>query len=368
MPRRDPTAPPLVGSMRYEAAAGRAMGALSPRVQVKLAGGQPVVIDGQTLDPACQLALSVMERRGVGKSFGTVARERALLSRSAVIGGGHPDPVASVRDIQIDGAVGKIKARLYKTAEQGGPHPLLVFYHGGGFVLGDLDSHDAPCRTLCLHAGVDVLAVDYRLAPEHQFPAGTDDAIAAYRWALSNAADLGCDPTRVLVGGDSAGGNLAAVTSRETAMSLTPPPFAQLLIYPVTDMVARVPGSTEPNTRSYDLFGDGFLLTTELMNWFGSHYVEVIDQVDPADPRVSPLRADSHAGLPPAVVVTAGFDPLRDEGEAYAKAMAEAGNRVVQRRFDGLIHGFINMGGVSRMAREALVEVAGTLRSITRAS
>ena len=352
--------------MRYEAAAGRSMAALSPNLQVRLSGGKPVVIDGQTLDPACQLTLSVMARRGMGDSFGAVGRERALLKRSAVVGGGHPDPVASIRNLQIDGAEGKIKARLYKTPEQGGPHPLLVFYHGGGFVLGDLDSHDSPCRTLCRHAGVDVLAVDYRLAPEHQFPAAPNDAIAAYRWALENAADLGSDPTRVLVGGDSAGGNLAAVTARETANSLTPPPFAQLLIYPVTDMVARVPGSTEPNTRSYDLFGDGFLLTTELMNWFGSHYVEVIDQVDPADPRVSPLRADSFAGLPPAIVITAGFDPLRDEGEAYARALSEAGNRVVHRRFEGLIHGFINMGGVSRMARDSMIEMAGMLRSLAR--
>ncbi|MEI6662880.1 MAG: alpha/beta hydrolase [Actinomycetes bacterium] len=365
MSKRDQTAPPLVGSMKAEAAAGRMLASLSPRLQVRMSGGNPTVIDGQRLDPACQLVLSLIERRGLADEFGSVGRERAIITRQSVIAGGNPDPVSEVRNLRIAGGDGEIGARFYKTIERGGPHPLLVWYHGGGFVIGSLDSHDSICRALCFHAGVDVLSVDYRLAPEHQFPAGVDDARAAFTWAVENAADLGSDPTRVLVGGDSAGGNLAAVTALSTAKSLTPPPFAQLLVYPITDMVGRIEGSGE-KTRSYQLFGEGFLLTTKLMDWFGQHYVEA-ESVDPADPRVSPLRADDLSGLPPAIVITAGFDPLRDEGEAYADALRAAGGTAVTRRFPELIHGFANMAGVSHCAREAIVEIAGTLRAVSRA-
>ncbi len=361
MAKRDPKAPPLNRAMRREAVAAKAAAVLPASAQVKLSGTEPVVIDGQTLDPATQLVLAVIEKRGGNTTPGhnSLAKERAMLRRQSILGSGDPAPVAGVRDLQIDGAEGKIGARFYSTPELGGPHPLLVFYHGGGFVLGDLDSHDGLCRSLCVHGGVDVLAVDYRLAPEHPFPAGVDDARAAFEWAQANAADLGSDPTRIAVAGDSAGGNLAAVTAREMAKSLAPPPIAQLLIYPTIDWTLKHP--------SHGLFGNGFLLTSDLMDWFGIQYVgqtrgdESLD-----DPRLSPLKAEDVIGLPPAVVVTAGFDPLRDEGEAYAAKLKAAGNEVVLRRFPSMIHGFASMSGVSPGARDSIVEVGGMLRAVVR--
>lgn len=361
MSRRDPTAPPMTRSMKTEAAGARVLAALPPKLQVRLAGGKPVVRDGQTLDPATQLILAFIEKRGGGNAPGTltVAHERALLRRQSIIGGGLPDRVAAVRDLQIDGAEDKIDARFYSSPELGGPHPLLVWYHGGGFVLGGLDSHDSVCRTLCLHSGVDVLAVDYRLAPEHPYPAGADDAVAAFEWAAANAADLGSDPTRLAVGGDSAGGNLAAVVAMDTARSLSRPPIAQLLFYPITDSVEK--------HESRSLFGTGFLLTSDLMDWFALQYAGSDDpEGDPSDPRVSPLLAKDHSGLAPAIVITAGFDPLRDEGEAYAAKLEAAGVEVIQRRFPDLIHGFTNMSGVSRAARDALLETCGVFRSVVR--
>ncbi|MEI7889448.1 MAG: alpha/beta hydrolase, partial [Actinomycetes bacterium] len=184
-------------------------------------------------------------------------------------------------------------------------------------------------------------------------------ARAAFDWAVANAADLGSDPTRIAVGGDSAGGNLAAVVAMDTARSLSPPPIAQLLFYPITDAVEKHP--------SRGLFGTGFLLTSDLMDWFAQQYEGGNESsADPANPRISPLRAQDHSGLAPAIVITAGFDPLRDEGEAYARQLDASGVEVVQRRFPDLIHGFINMPGVSRAARDALLETCGVLRSVVR--
>ena len=348
--------------MQAEAMAVKAMSLLSPKAQVRLAGGKPVQLDGQTLDPGTQLLLAVAEKQGGIPNPGTLPlpKERRGLTRQAIIGAGLPEPVAEVRDLQIDGADGKLGARFYRTPEAGGPHPLLVFYHGGGFVLGDLNSHDSVCRAISAHAGVDVLAVDYRLAPEHPFPAATDDARAAYDWAMANAADLGCDPTRVAVGGDSAGGNLAAVTAISAARSLAPPPIAQFLIYPVTDFVEE--------RRSKQIFSEGFFLTSAQMDWFGNQYAGKLAGSDEhrSDWRASPIRAEDLSGVAPALVVTAGFDPLRDEGEAYAQRLTDAGVHVVQRRFPDLVHGFMQMTGASTSARDALLECAGALRTFLR--
>ena len=186
----------------------------------------------------------------------------------------------------------------------------MVYFHGGGFVLGDLDTHGAPCRLLCRHSGTHVLSVDYRLAPEHPLPAAVEDGRAALHRATSHAAELGADPYRVTVAGDSAGGNIAAVAAWEASRDGGPAPVLQVLLYPATDMIER--------SRSHELFGCGFLLTPELMDWFAAQYVA---DADPADPRLSVLRAEDLGGAPPAYVATAGFDPLRDEGEAYAKAL-----------------------------------------------
>jgi acetyl esterase len=299
--------------------------------------------------------LHLRERTGVpGMSAGTPEQARRQARREALAYSGPRIDVGTVADLEIPSPDGPLPARHYAPDEPGGPHPLLVYFHGGGFVVGDLDVYDQTCRLLCRHAGVHVLSVDYRLAPEHPFPAAVDDAAAAFDWAHAHAAALGADPGRVAIGGDSAGGNLAAVTAREADTR----PFAQLLIYPAVEMTDRV-------HPSHDLFAEGFFLTRADREWFHEHY---LGAAAPDDPRAQPLGDHDLAGLPPAVVVTAAFDPLRDEGEAYAAALRDAGVPVVLRRFAGLIHGFINMTGVSRASRDATIEIAGALRALVHVS
>lgn len=202
-----------------------------------------------------------------------------------------------------------------------------------------------------------MLSVDYRLAPEHPFPAAIEDGLATLRWATEHAAELGADPSRIAVAGDSAGGNIAAVAALEAARDGGIGPVLQVLIYPATNMVGR--------SRSHELFGDGFLLARELMDWFAAQYVA---GADPADPRLSVLRAKDLGSVAPAFIVTAGFDPLRDEGEAYAEALRAAGvSPVALRRFAGLVHGFCNAIGTSRVSREATIEVAGAMRAFLAA-
>jgi len=251
--------------------------------------------------------------------------------------------------VSIPGPAGVIPARHYRPAAGGEPTPLVVFFHGGGFVFGDLDTHDAACRLICRDAGVHVLAVDYRLAPEHKAPAAVDDAYAAYRWAREHAGELGADPRRVAVAGDSAGGCLAAVVTRQARDAGDPLPSLQWLIYPVTDFRGLA--------HSRILLGDGFLLTKRDMDWFQEAYIGG-SGLDVTDPLVSPLLADDLSGLSPALVVTGGFDPLRDEGEQYAAKLREAGVAVDHRRMGSMIHAFLNLnvlgGGVSRANAEMI--------------
>ena len=312
-------------------------------------------VDGQTLEPEVQLGLSLLERRGAPPLEALPPAEaREAFRRRASVSTGPPPPVGAVRNLLVDGAAGPLPARHYAPEEGGGPHPLLVYFHGGGFVLGDLNTHDVPCRLLCRHAGSHVLSVDYRLAPEHPFPAAVEDGRAALSWAISHAAELDADPYRVAVAGDSAGGNIAAVAAWEASRDGGPVPVLQVLLYPATDMVER--------SRSHELFGGGFLITRELMDWFAARYVA---DADPKDPRLSVLRAEDLGGVAPAFVVTAGFDPLRDEGEAYAEVLRASGVApVALRRFSGLVHGFCSAVGISRASREALVEVAGATRAL----
>jgi acetyl esterase len=336
-------------SERTQARVARALAALPPRVQAKLSGRPPVTLDGQRLEPEVQLLLSL--RGVIGEPVWderlSPARARALArEESAMAAGTRPIPVGRVRDLAVSG----LAARHYAPPEDTGPRPLLLFFHGGGFVVGDLDTHDAPCRMLCRHAGVHVLSVEYRLAPEHAFPAYLDDAHAAYAWAREHGRELGGDG-RVAVGGDSAGGNLAAVVAQETRGPGGPD--LQLLIYPAVDASRR--------RRSHELFGEGFFLTDTLMEWYAGHFLG--PDADPTDPRRSPLLAPDLSGVAPAVVVTAGFDPLRDEGEAYAAALAAAGVPVLARRFTGLFHTFINAVGISPASRAAMAEVGGMLRA-----
>jgi acetyl esterase len=332
-----------------------ALSALPPPLQRLLAGGKSVRIDGLELAAEYQLVLRLIALSGhPGLHAMTPDQARAEIRRSARVFACDPPPVARVEDRVLPGPAGSIGARLYVPFEDGTRRPLVVHYHGGGWVIGDLDTHDTACRLLAREAGAGVLAIDYRRAPEHRFPAAVDDALAAFRWAVANAAGLGFDPARVAVAGDSAGGNLAAVVAQLTCRDGGPQPAAQLLAYPVTDLSTK--------HASYRLFADGFLLTERDMDWFRLHYLP--DAANALDPRASPLLAADLRGLPPAVVLTCGFDVLRDEGEAYARRLDEAGVRVALRRSAGLIHGFCNAVGVSPLSRAATVEGVRLLRDL----
>ena len=318
-----------------------------------LSGGRSVIIDGNTLDPTLQLMLTGMRRVGID---GLVVDDDPAVSRTQfrerLTGFPGPQIHVAVNDLSIPGPAGEIPVRHYRPAS-GGSADLLVFYHGGGWAIGDLDSYDALCRLTCRDAGIHVLSVDYRLAPEHPAPAAVADAYAAFRWASEHAGELGASPGRVAVGGDSAGGNLAAVVCQlardEARNSGCSAPVLQWLIYPRTDCTAR--------TRSLGLFARGFLLTKRDIDWFHAQYLRDSD-LDPADPRVSPLLAASLAGLAPALIAVAGFDPLRDEGESYAAALRAAGTPVDLRSMRSLTHGFANLfqlGGGSAAATSELI-------------
>jgi acetyl esterase len=338
------TEPTLIERLRGSLA--RQLVRLPDGVQILLSGQPPIEVDGQTLDPSIQLLLALRPaRQGLMDSGATESRAR--LRREVLSIRGRLTPVGAVRDLTIEGAAGPLAARHYAPERPEGK-PLLVFYHGGGFVIGDLDTHDETCRLLCRHAGHHVLSVDYRLAPEHPFPAPLDDAVAAFRWGAAHAGGLGADPARVGVGGDSAGGTLAAVVSLLTRHEAVRP-AAQLLIYPATDRNTPRP--------SHQLFDRVFFLTTEDRDAFYRHYLGD-SGVDSDDPRISPLRAPDLSVLPPALLVTAGFDILRDEGEAYAAALEAAGTPVLVHREPGHGHGFVNMTGVSATARRGLVRIA----------
>lgn len=343
----------LLDRLSYHGA--RAMAALPPAAQVRLSGSPPIEVDGHRLEPEVQLILAMMERQGEPPADQlTVAAARERSRRQSIAFAGPTVTVGAVRDLSVDGATGPLRARLYSPDEPDGPHPLIVFLHGGGFMFGDLDTHDGPCRLLCRHAGGHVLAVEYRLAPEHPYPAAPEDAWAALRWAAAHAAELGADPDRLALAGDSAGGNLSAVTAQRAVREGGPRLALQVLIYPSADMMVTYP--------SEDHFAEGFFLTKSEIAWFSRNYLG--EDSDDADPGVSPLRAADLAGVAPALVVTVAFDPLRDEGDAYAAALRSAGVPVAHRRFDGLIHGFISFAGVSRVSRDAVIELAGSTRAL----
>ncbi|HLT79138.1 MAG TPA: alpha/beta hydrolase [Ferrovibrio sp.] len=281
------------------------------------------------------------------------ARKLYKQTRSAVTP--EPPEVSEVDNIAAPGPHGPIPLRYYRPAEVEKKEvlPVLVFYHGGGWVIGDLDTHDVVCRTLSNEGRCAVVSVDYRMGPEYKFPIAIDDAYAAVKWVVDEAKTLRIDPRRVAVGGDSAGGNLAAVVSLLARDVEDAPKIAyQLLIYPATDM--------HMDTESHRRFGEGHLLTRSSMDWFQEQYLNGPDDRD--DWRASPLKAKSLAGLPPAYVLIAGHDPLRDEGEAYAMALKAADVSVVLREFEGQIHGFITMGKVMPQANQALAEMGVALK------
>lgn len=336
------------------AAAGVALRALPhiPQpVKRLLVGGRSVTIDGNTLDLTLHLMLTGQRMTGID---GMVDGDDAAAARGrleALAAGFRENiPVAAVTNLSIPGPAGDIRARHYRPLSDYGP--LLVFYHGGGQVIGSIETHDDLCREICRRGRMHVLSVDYRLAPEHPAPAGTEDAHAAFRWAHEHAAELGADPDRVAVGGDSAGANQATLVAHR-ARDGGPPPALQFLLYPVTNY--------RDETRSQTLFSHGYFLTRDDLDWFRGKYLS--GEIGPADPRVSPLLADDLSGLPPALVVTAGFDPLRDEGRQYADAMRAAGVTVDHREFGSLIHGFANFFPFGGGSSTAVAEVISALRA-----
>ncbi|HXI30193.1 MAG TPA: alpha/beta hydrolase [Vicinamibacterales bacterium] len=342
---------------RVQYLAARALAHLPDALKIRLSGEPPVVVDGQPLDPQLQLIRSVTRGRPLpGLIEPTVAAGRDRYRRQTQVFRGPVTAVAAVRDLDVAGASGPLRARHFAPSSPRDA-PLLVYFHGGGFVIGDLETHDEPCRILCRHAGLHVLSVAYRLAPEHPFPAAVDDARSAFAWARMHAASLGAREDRVAVGGDSAGGNLAAVVSEalSAAASRGEKPVAQLLIYPATDFSSR--------RRSQDLFASGFYITRRDIDGFRDHYVGA-SGVPLDDPRLSPLYGSRLADLPPTLIVIAGFDPLRDDGEAYAAAVQEAGAGIRVVRFPSLGHGFIHMTGVAPAAREAMIAVARDWRAL----
>ncbi len=301
------------------------------------------------LDPQAQALLDQLAR--VNPPDPTRLEPAALRRLQELAVPVEAEPVAQVEDRSLPGPAGEIPVRVYRPARPG-LLPALVYFHGGGWVICSLDTHDNVCRALANRVGCVVVSVDYRLAPEHRYPAGRDDCYAAARWVAERGAALGVDAARVAVGGDSAGGNLAAVVALMARDRGGPRLAAQLLVYPITN--------DDFDTPSYVDYAEGHLLTRKAMRWFFGHYLD--DPARSREPWVCPLRAERLDGLPPAHVVTAEFDPLRDEGEAYAQRLRRAGVPTTLVRYDGMFHGFFSMFEPLDKGRAALAAAAGALR------
>jgi acetyl esterase len=308
------------------------------------------------LDPQVQEVIKLVIKSG-RPAYNTLSPKdaRQLFRETRPASTPTPPEIGTVKNVTAEGPGGPIPLRVYRPAgvAPGAALPALVYYHGGGWVIGDLDTHDVQCRQTAAEAGIVVVAVDYRLAPEHKFPAAVDDSWAATRWVVAHGSELGIDSRRIAVGGDSAGGNLAAVVALMARDAGNAPAIAlQVLTYPVTDLSSE--------SKSYSDFADGYMLTRDSMRWFKNHYLKSSSDAD--DWRASPLRAASLAGLPPALIITAGFDPLRDEGAAYAARMTEAGGSVDYVCYGGMIHGFMPMGKLIDTGNRAISHVAASLR------
>ena len=304
------------------------------------------------LDPQLQALRDQRERDRVPPLYEmSLAEARAADLASIRAGGGNPEPVRQVTDLTIPGPAGELPLRLYRPAGEG-PLPVLLYFFGGGWVLGSIDTSDGVCRRLANACGALVAVVGYRLAPEHPFPAASDDCYAALCWIAGHADEIGADPTRLAVGGDSAGGNLAAavaLVARDEGLALA----GQILVYPNTDQLAD-----DESMRAAD---DPFLFNRHSVAWYRQHYL--ISPEDAGSPLASPLRAASLAGLAPALVITARYDPLRDQGEAYAGRLADEGVDVEACCYQGMSHGFFTMAGTVDASRTALAQAAAKLRT-----
>ncbi|PAZ17395.1 alpha/beta hydrolase [Streptomyces sp. SA15] len=304
-------------------------------------------------DPQLQALYDARAAQGVRPLYAmTLAEARAADLAAIRAGAGTPEPVEQVFDTSIPGPAGPLPVRVYRPSGEG-PLPVLVYFFGGGWTLGSLDTGDGVCRSLANAAGCLTVAVGYRLAPEHPFPAAPEDCFAGVRWAAAHAGRFGGDPDRLAVGGDSAGGNLAAAVTLMARDRGGPDLLAQLLVYPNTDYLADTPSRRE-NT-------DPLLFNDKSVHWYWDNYLA--DPEDGTHPLASPLRAPDHSGLPPALVITAEYDPLRDEGERYAERLRDSGVPVESTRYPGMAHGFFTMAGTLDAARRAVEQAAGHLRT-----
>ena len=316
-----------------------------------LSGGGAVYEGGRTLDPRLQFLANAARRQPPMTGFPPeVARAGAAAAFVSVAGA--PEPGVTWEGLSIAGPGGAIPCRAYRAGNQDPTAPVMVFAHMGGGVIGDLETCHTFCTILAKIARCAVLSVDYRLAPEHRFPAGLEDVLAAYRWARDNASTLGAPAGHVAIGGDSMGGNFTAILCQEMKRLGEPQPVLQMLIYPAVDVASE--------TQSMSTYADASPLSRATMQWFMGHYLSPGD--DPADVRLSPIRQKDLSGLAPAVIVTAGFDPLVDQGEAYAKRLRDAGVPVTFRCYDSLAHAFVAFTGVVPCADVASREIAGLVR------
>ncbi|MBI1212338.1 MAG: alpha/beta hydrolase fold domain-containing protein [Alphaproteobacteria bacterium] len=319
---------------------------------VALSGGRPTVIEERRLDARLQF-LGAMAKRQPSLATLTPQAAREAAAQGFKLLDGDADPHIDTGEFSIPGPDGRmLRIRSYKPRLPNRYVPVLIYFHMGGFVIGDLETCHVLCSTFAARAECLVLSVDYRLAPEDKYPAQCEDALAAFRWARVHAHDLGGNPAMIAVGGDSAGGGLAAMVAQELRRTGEKPPSLQLLIYPAVDWASEAP--------SMKTFGDAYPLTTEIMNYFRGHYFHTPEEA--LGSRASPARAEDLAGLPPALIYTAGFDPLVDQGRDYAEALKVAGVQVLYRCFDSLTHAFTAMSGTIPRAKAAIHEIAEDLR------
>jgi acetyl esterase len=306
------------------------------------------------LDPQAELVIGLVKKAGLPELWQLTPDQAREQYRLRVAKLALKAEAYRSTDRRIPGPGNDLALRIYepREAKPGELFPVLLWFHGGGFVIGNLDTHDSACRLLAAKADCAVVAVDYRLAPEHKFPAAVEDCMAALRWVAMHAREIGADATRIAVGGDSAGGNLATVCALLARNEGFPPLAHQLLVYPCT--------APEPETPSHRKFAEGYVLTRNTITWFYKQYLRSRSDVN--DFRFGPLIADDLSNLPPALVLVAGYDPLRDEGVDYAKRLIEAGNRVALINYEGMIHGFYLMGGAVDAAKRAIAQSAQALR------
>ncbi len=318
-----------------------------------LLDGHRISQGGRTLDPKAQIVGEFVKSIRQPGYFPPLPELRQQL-RTMVTLMDEPAPaLARIEDVRIPGPAGALPARVYDRAPRGTGRPVLAYFHGGGWVQGDLETHHGLCARIAEWSGAMVVAVDYRLAPEHPFPAAVEDCLAAYRWLRAQGGELGADPARVAVGGDSAGGNLAAVVSQQAAAAGLPVPVCQVLIYPAVDFAM--------DTASHREMADGYVIPRDRVVWYAEQYLG--QKTDRNDLRASPLRARDVAGQPPALIITAGFDPLRVEGHAYAERLRQAGVEVQYHEYPGQIHAFVSLTRVIPQGLAATREVADFLRA-----